>query len=403
MGMDGNAWNLQNNPNSFILRKSLKNMSKLFTRLTFSSIFTNVIRFLLIIEFINALQHNRTLALSFSVIAFLATFLPKLFNKLNIKIGAETEIVILMIIYGSLFLGEVQTLVPNTWWWPVLLRAVAGIALSFIGLTIILTLENEELIDASPFIIVVLSFSVSFTLGALWELLEFSLDSLLGFGIQNLGTGSTIQDLFITAVSAIVISIGGYIYTHYTGRNILSSSIINWMRNNPQIFRSKKNLEVSSEKIKGMIQAGEGSRLEFKASLRTNLHTNSVDRAIETAILKTITAYLNTDGGTIIVGVSDSGEILGLEKDAFPNKDKLKLHLNNLIKERIGSQFMTFIQYEIFPIEDKHVLKIDCLPSIKRVFLKDGKEEEFYVRNGPSSAKLSGSSMIDYINHRFKE
>ncbi len=378
-------------------------MFRFSTRPTFSSIFTNVIRFLLIIEFINAIQHDRTLALAFSVIAFLATFLPKLFNKLDLRTGAETEIVILMIIYGSLFLGEVQTLVPNTWWWPVLLRAVAGIALSFIGLTIILTLENEELIDASPFIIVVLSFSVSFTLGALWELLEFSLDSLLGFGIQNLGTGSTIQDLFITAVSSIVISIGGYIYTHYTGRNILSSSIINWMRNNPQIFRSKKNFEISSEKIKGMIQAGEGSKLEFKSSLRTNLHTNSVDRAIETAILKTITAYLNTEGGTIIVGVADSGEILGLEKDAFPNKDKLKLHLNNIIKERIGSQFMPFIQYEIFPIEDKHVLKIDCLSSIKRVFLKDGKEEEFYVRNGPSSIKLSGSSMIDYVNHRFKE
>ncbi len=378
-------------------------MSKFLARPTFSSIITNALRFLLIIEFINAIQHDRTLAIAFSVLAFLATFLPKLFNKLGIRTGVETEIVILMIIYGSLFLGEVQTLVPNTWWWPVLLRAVAGIALSFIGLTIILTLENEELIDASPFIIVVLSFSVSFALGTLWELLEFSLDSLLGFGIQNLGTGSTIQDLFITAISAIAVSVGGYIYTHYTGRNILSSSIINWMRNNPQIFRSKKNLEVSSEKIKGMIQAGESSRLEFKSSLRINLHTNSIDKAIETAILKTITAYLNTEGGTIIVGVSDSGEILGLEKDAFPSKDKLKLHLNNLIKERIGSQFMPFIQYELFPIEDKHILKIDCLSSTKRVFLKDGKEEEFYIRNGPSSTKLSGSSMIDYINHRFKE
>jgi predicted HTH transcriptional regulator len=175
------------------------------------------------------------------------------------------------------------------------------------------------------------------------------------------------------------------------------------MRNNPQIFRSKKNLEVSSEKIKGMIQTGEGPRLEFKSSLRTNLHTNTIDKSIENAVLKTITAYLNTDGGTLIIGVSDSGEILGLEKDTFPSKDKLKLHLNNMIKDRIGSQFMMFIQYELFPIDDKHVLKIDCLPSTKRVFLKEGKEEDFFIRNGPSSIKLIGSSMIDYINHRFKE
>lgn len=381
----------------------MKIMAKFFVRPTFNSILTNAIRLLLIILFVNSVQHDRTLALTFSVLAIGATFLPRILNNFGLKTGVEMQIVILLIIYGSLFLGEVQTLVPNTWWWPVLLRAVAGIALSFIGLTIILTLENEELIDASPFIVVLLSFSVSFALGSLWELFEFSLDSLLGFGIQNLGTGSTIQDLFITAISAIAVSVGGYIYTRYTGRNILSSSIINWMRNNPQIFRSKKNLEVSSEKIRGMIQAGEGPKLEFKSSLRTNLHTNSIDRNIESSVLKTITAYLNTEGGTVIVGVSDSGEILGLEKDAFPNKDKLKLHFNNMIKERIGSQFMPFIQYELFPIDDKHVLKIDCLASTKRVFLKDGKEEEFYVRNGPSSVKLSGPSLVDYINHRFKE
>lgn len=372
------------------------------SNISFSSIISNAIRFILIIEFINAIQHDRTLAIAFSTIAFIATFIPKILNNFGLRTGIETQVVILMIIYGSLFLGEVQRFLPEVWWWDVLLRGVAAIALSFVGLTLILTLEKEELLDASPFMIVLLSFSVSFSLGALWELGEFLLDKIFGFTIQALGTGSTSQDLFIGAVASIIVSVGGFVYTKYTGRNLLSSSITKWMQSNPKLFRSKKYLEVSSEKIKGIIASGESHKLEFKSSLRTNLHTNSIDKSIEFAALKTLVAYLNTNGGTLIVGVSDSGEILGLEKDAFPTNDKLKLHLNNLIKEHIGTQFMSFIQYELFPLNDKHILKIDCLPSTKRVFLKDGKEEEFYIRHGPSSIKLIGNSLIDYISNRFK-
>ncbi len=378
-------------------------MIKILSKLSFSSIITNAIRLLLIIEFIGAFSHSRSLAMAFSIIAFVATFIPKILNNLGIRTGVEPQIVILMIIYGSLFLGEIQNFLPDVFLWDILLRGIAALALSLIGLTLILTLEKEELLDASPFMIVLLSFSVSFSLGGLWELGELSLDKLFGFSIQNLGTSSTTIDLVISALAALLVSVWGYIYTKYTGRSLLSSSMIKWMQSNPQLFRSKKYLEISSDRIKNIISSGEGLKLEFKSSLRTNLHTGQIDKSIEFATLKTIASYLNTDGGTLIVGVSDKGEILGLERDTFPSNDKLKLHLNNIIKEHIGTQFMPFINYELFPINDKHILKIDCLSSTKRVFLKDGKEEEFYVRNGPSSTKLTGNSLIDYINHKFKE
>jgi len=110
---------------------------------------------------------------------------------------------------------------------------------------------------------------------------------------------------------------------------------------------------------------------------------------------------LNTDGGTLIVGVNDNGDILGLDKDAFVSDDKLKLHLNNMIKNAIGPHFMHFVNYELFEIESKKILKIECISSNKRVFLKDNGVEEFYIRNGPSTIKLNGNSLIDYINNRF--
>ena len=186
-----------------------------------------------------------------------------------------------------------------------------------------------------------------------------------------------------------------------TNQNLISNFITKFLQNNPKLFKSRKYLENSSEKTLAIISKGEDRKMEFKSTLRTNLHASQFDKEVELAVLKTIVAYLNTEGGVLLVGVSDKGEVIGLEKDCFENNDKLKLHLSNLIRQHIGHQFFPFINYELYPVNDKHVLKIDCLSSTKRVFLKVGKEEEFYIRNGPSSAKLTGNALIDYITGKF--
>ena len=362
---------------------------------------TNAVRLILIIGFISAFNTGRDLAMAFCVIAFTATFTPKILSRFGIKTGSEMQIVILLIIYGALFLGEVRGAFASLWWWDVLLKGVAALALSFIGLTVILALEEQDLLDASPFMIISLAFALSFTLGAMWEIIEFTLDSLFDFQLQNIGTGVVALDLIIDGTAAFIVSAGGYRYRKKGIGNPMSGMVLRLMRRNPKLFKSQKHLETSSEKIKSIVKKGEGPKLEFKSSIRTNLHTNSIDKNIENALLKTIVAYLNTEGGTLIAGVSDKGDILGLEKDSFSNHDKLKLHFNNMLKDNIGAHFMHLINYELFEVDGKNVLKIECSPSDKRVFLKEGNLEEFYMRNGPSTMKLSGNSLIDYVNNRF--
>jgi hypothetical protein len=333
--------------------------------------------------------------------AFISTFIPKVSEKLGVKTGAEIQIAILLIIYGSLFLAEVRGAFANIWWWDILLKGIAAFALSFVGLTVILALEDNEVLDASPFMTITLAFGLSFTLGALWEIMEFSLDNLFGFTLQQIGTGVVTLDLIIDGVAAFVVCAGGYLYKKKGMGNLMSGAIVKLMKRNPKMFKSQKQLENPSEKIKLIIQKGEGAKLEFKSSIRTNLHTNLIDKNIENSILKTITAYLNTEGGTLIVGVNDAGQILGLEKDAFVSDDKLRLHVNNIIKDNLGAQFMHLIHYELIEVDGKKILKIDSLPSNKRVFLKENGQEEFYIRNGPSTIKLHGNPLIEYINNRF--
>mgnify|MGYP001584671289 CR=1 FL=1 len=172
---------------------------------------------------------------------------------------------------------------------------------------------------------------------------------------------------------------------------------------NPRLFGIKGKTEERSKKIISLIEEGEGHKVEFKSTLRTNLHANQIDKKMEHSVLKTVSAYLNSGGGTLLIGVSDKGEIIGIENDNFPSIDKASLHINSLIKDHIGGEFLPFIKSEVVNINGKSVLKIECEKSHKEVFLKNGGEEEFYVRNGASSVELFGRSLVDYIQYNFRK
>jgi predicted HTH transcriptional regulator len=132
-----------------------------------------------------------------------------------------------------------------------------------------------------------------------------------------------------------------------------------------------------------------------------NLHTGEKDKTMEHACLKTIAAFLNSHGGYLLVGVNDKGQAVGLEKDDFPNEDKMNLHLVNLLKQRLGPEHMVHIEPRFESLGDKRVLIVKCKPSKLPVFLKDGNTEQFYVRTGAATTELLPSQIQAYIKQRF--
>jgi hypothetical protein len=169
-----------------------------------------------------------------------------------------------------------------------------------------------------------------------------------------------------------------------------------------ELIREAVKLANDSDYILELIRRGESKKLEFKSTLRRNLISGSSDWNVEHAVLKTVIAYLNTDGGTLLVGVSNSGEVLGIENDDFLSEDKFLLHFKQLVKEHIGLAYAPLIEYTLVPINGKKILKIDCRKSDEAVFLKLNKnEEEFYLRIGPSSERLTGSKLIEYVNRQY--
>ncbi len=152
--------------------------------------------------------------------------------------------------------------------------------------------------------------------------------------------------------------------------------------------------------IKSIIGSGESESVEFKSTLRWNLKTDRSEKVIEKAWLKSLAAFLNSGGGALLVGVADNGAILGTEADRFENDDKYLLHVNNRIQQHIGLEHAGFIEYQLIPVDDKRVLLIECRPCPSPVFLKISKEEEFYIRVGPGSRRLSTSEVVAYVTNR---
>ena len=69
--------------------------------------------------------------------------------------------------------------------------------------------------------------------------------------------------------------------------------------------------------LEDMIAEGESDELEFKSTLRWDLKEGTVSKKLEEVVLKTVAAFANSQGGTLLIGVDDERQIVGLETMTF--------------------------------------------------------------------------------------
>ena len=163
--------------------------------------------------------------------------------------------------------------------------------------------------------------------------------------------------------------------------------------------------------ITDLIAAAEGPSLEFKATLRYCLAQQKADRRLENVILKTVAAFSNQDGGTLIIGITDDKQVLGLRNDYNTlrdgSRDSFELHLRNLLSEAFGKEYVATNIGVTFPMVDEEEI---CLVDIKsgqeplftHVQNKHGnKSKKFYIRNGNSSQELDIEEATSFIKKRF--
>lgn len=162
--------------------------------------------------------------------------------------------------------------------------------------------------------------------------------------------------------------------------------------------------EIEDGSIEAQITKGESLHLEYKSSARWNVKANMQDKKMEHVIAKTISAFMNTEGGALIIGVEDDGNVIGLENDykvsGNKGRDGFELFLNDLVADRLDGVTASNIKVDFTEIEGKDICRVVANASRRKVYCKSigsNVAAEFWVRAGNSTRQLHGQEMDMYV------
>ena len=221
--------------------------------------------------------------------------------------------------------------------------------------------------------------------------IEYVLNQIVDLLMGRISNDNLMLMLFYAEIGALlgIVSLILYKFIHY--RFI-------------HIDRLKTEL---NKDIKTIIEQGEGSYLEFKSSLRWDMVEERVNRNLETVILKTLAGFLNSHtGGTLLIGVADNGDIIGLEKDyqtlKKQNQDGFEQTIMTSIASNLGADVCQFVHVLFHVIENKEVCRLIISPAPRPVFLEQNNTPKFFLRTGGGTRDLNIQEALDYVHSRWR-
>lgn len=179
----------------------------------------------------------------------LVTFIPFVIGRqYRINIPAEFQILAVVFIFASLFLGEIHSYYEKYWWWDMVLHTSSGLLMGILGFLLVFLLNENDLagIDLSPAFVAMFAFLFALAVGTLWEIFEYSMDALWGTSMQKAmlgdpsGLTDTMWDLILDASGAFIISVLGWRYTKRQESFFVDRWIRKFIARNPRFFRRRR-------------------------------------------------------------------------------------------------------------------------------------------------------------------
>ena len=132
-------------------------------------------------------------------------------------------------------------------------------------------------------------------------------------------------------------------------------------------------------------------------------------------ISKTLAGFLNTDGGTLVIGVNENkktltDEIIGVELEygalKDPSPDGYRRMIVDVVKDYLPSNIFNhlnkFIQIHFGEIDGHTVCGVSVSKSDKKVFIKLQGTDHFFIRVDATTRELTGEEVVDYCQNRFR-
>lgn len=176
-------------------------------------------------------------------------YLPRILKRrFKVMVPPEFEILAILFVFASLFLGEVRGFYIRFWWWDIALHTASGLLLGIFGFLLVYVLNESEDIDLrmKPRFVALFAFFFAVGCGAIWEIFEFSMDKTFGTSMQKpmfgdfSGLTDTMWDLIVDTTGALLVSLWGWWWMS----RAVESFIVRWIRrflvSNPRLFLKVK-------------------------------------------------------------------------------------------------------------------------------------------------------------------
>ena len=154
-----------------------------------------------------------------------------------------------------------------------------------------------------------------------------------------------------------------------------------------------------------LITTGETELVEFKVATCRNPHTGKYDNSMRHNITKAVAAFMNSNGGTLLIGVADDSSITGVDVEyATANSQKAswdgyELFLNDLLNKSLSiPAAFNYFTISRHAINGHDVAQIKVKPAPEPAYINN----KLYVRAGAQSKELQGPDLIAYVNSHWE-
>lgn len=180
----------------------------------------------------------------------LVTLIPLLlWRRFRVQIPPQFHLLAIAFVFASLFLGEVRDYYTRYWWWDTALHTISGLMLGIIGFLLVHILNEVDKIGVhmKPGFVAFFAFMFAVGTGAIWEIFEFTMDSLFGMNMQKpmlrdpSGLTDTMFDLIADTIGAAIMCLFGYFQLKKPGRmSFLEGWIDDFVIRNPHLFKGAR-------------------------------------------------------------------------------------------------------------------------------------------------------------------
>jgi serine/threonine protein kinase len=201
---------------------------------------------------------------------------------------------------------------------------------------------------------------------------------------------------------------------------LLSESPDDRPRDAESVLERLKEIHYTSN-VDALIASGEDDKVEFKASLhhpydelspelqklQPGQARKEIQKLLRKSVTKTISAFLNSDGGTLLLGVADSGKVLGIEPDyeylrqGKQTSDGWLLSLQEVIINALGAEVWNAVRVSLVPHGSQTVAVVSCPSRTTETWHREDGTERFYIRAANGTRELSGSSLLKYVREHW--